>query len=53
MVLLQKSDELLDYKEAVGFFNPSQLRIQEGGSHAFDGIEHYFEEIKDLFQWVD
>jgi len=53
MVLLQKGDELLDYKEAAGFFDPSQLRIQEGGFHAFDGIEHYFEEIKDFFQWVD
>lgn len=50
MVLLQKGDELLDFKQSAALFRPSCLRIEEGGSHAFDGVERYFGEIGEFFQ---
>ena len=46
MLLLQKDDDVLDYKEAVDFLPDSTLIIEEGGSHNFDGIERYFEKIE-------
>lgn len=45
MLLLQKGDETLDYKEAeVKLPNVKQI-VEEGGSHSFDGIEKYFDEV--------
>ncbi len=46
MLLLQKGDDLLDYKEAQRFLSDATLHIEEGGSHNFDGIERYFEKIE-------
>ena len=45
-VLLQKGDELLDYKEAVNRLPNARFVIEEGGSHSFENIEKYFDEIK-------
>lgn len=36
MVLLQSGDEVLDYRLALDYYRGAQLRVQEGGSHAFD-----------------
>ncbi len=49
MVLLQKGDDLLDYKDAAKKLPDSFLSIEEGGSHTFDGIQRYFEAIKKFF----
>jgi len=48
---LQKGDELLDYKDALEKYEPkeSQLVLEEGGSHSFDGIERHFEKIRAFF----
>jgi predicted esterase YcpF (UPF0227 family) len=46
MLLLQKGDEVLDYYEAVEKFPDARSIVEEGGSHGFDGIERYFEEIE-------
>lgn len=48
MVLLQKGDETLDYKEAEKKFIDAKLVIEEQGSHSFDGIERYFEAIREF-----
>ncbi|MDY0123742.1 YqiA/YcfP family alpha/beta fold hydrolase [Sulfurimonas sp.] len=45
-VLLQKGDELLDYREAVNRLPNAKFAIEEGGSHSFENIEKYFDEIK-------
>jgi len=45
MLLLQKGDETLNYREAeVKLPNAKQI-VEEGGSHSFDGIERYFIEV--------
>lgn len=46
MLLLQKGDDLLDYKEAELFLQGSTMFIEEGGTHNFEGIERYFEKIE-------
>lgn len=49
MVLLQKGDELLDYRDAAKKYKESKLTIEDGGSHSFDGIEKHFENIRAYF----
>ena len=49
MVLLQKGDELLDYREALEKYDGCEMIVEEGGSHGFDGIERYFETIREFF----
>ncbi len=49
MLLLQKGDDVLDYKEAEDFLPNSMMFIEEGGSHNFDGIERYYEKIREFF----
>lgn len=48
MLLLQKGDETLNYKEAeVKLPNAKQI-VEEGGSHSFDGIERLFVEVDEF-----
>ena len=49
-VLLQKGDELLDYKDAKKKYEGAKVIIEDGGSHRFDNIERYFEEIRAFFE---
>lgn len=49
MVLLQKGDEVLDYREAVTKYEGCEVIVEEGGNHSFEGIERYFEYICDFF----
>ena len=45
MLLLQKGDEILNYKEAEAKLPHTKQIVEEGGSHSFDGIERYFDEV--------
>lgn len=47
-VLLQKGDELLNYEDAIKKLPKANLKIEEGGNHSFEGIERYFDEIKNV-----
>lgn len=44
-LLVQKGDEVLDYKDAVNKFHDSKKIVEEDGNHSFVGIEKYFDEI--------
>jgi predicted esterase YcpF (UPF0227 family) len=48
--LLQTGDELLDYKDAQKKYEGAKVIIEDGGSHGFDNIERYFEDIKRFFE---
>jgi len=48
LLLLQKGDETLDYVKAVKKLPSSKLVLEDGGSHAFDGIERHFRLVKDF-----
>ena len=50
MVLLQKEDEVLDYKEAIEKLPHANLYIEEGGNHTFENIENYFAKISTFFE---
>lgn len=50
MVLLQKGDETLDYKEAIKKLPNATLIVEEGGSHSFDAVERHFVSIREFFR---
>ena len=49
LLLLQKGDEVLDYREAVARFTLSKQIVEEEGNHSFVGIERYVETIEEFF----
>ena len=48
LLLLQKGDDVLDYKEALAKLPHAKSIVEEGGTHPFDGIERHFEGIRDF-----
>lgn len=48
LLLLQKADNILDYKEAQEKFKDSKLIIEEGGSHRFENFKSKIEIIKNF-----
>ena len=50
MVLLQTGDEVLDYREAVAKYAGSEVIVEEGGEHGFDGIERYLDKVRRFFE---
>ena len=50
LLLLQKGDEVLDYREAVARFPLSKSIIEEAGNHSFVGIERHIETIEGFFR---
>lgn len=42
LLLLQKADDILDYRDAVVKLPHAKSIIEEGGTHPFDGIERHF-----------
>lgn len=47
-LMLQKGDELLDYKEALEYLPSTKLLLEEQGNHRFDGIEKHFDLIDEF-----
>ena len=45
LVLLQKEDEVLDYKKAASLYENYKIIIQEGGNHRFENLDEYLEVI--------
>ncbi|KIM08694.1 MAG: esterase [Sulfurovum sp. FS06-10] len=48
LLLLQKGDDVLDYQEAIAKIPWAMMVIEEGGTHQFEGIERYFEQIRNF-----
>ena len=48
LVLLQTGDETLDYREAELKHKRSHCIIEQGGDHAFTGLERYLDQILDF-----
>jgi len=49
-LLLQKGDELLDYKKALESINSSFKIVEEGGNHQFQAIGRHLEKILDFIK---
>ncbi len=45
MVLLQSGDEVLDYRLAEQKYADTELIIDQGGDHSFEGFENHCESI--------
>jgi len=45
MLMVQKGDDVLDYREAVDKLPYATQIVEEGGDHSFIGIEQYFNDI--------
>lgn len=50
LLLVQKGDEVLDSSEAVEKLTDAEMIVEEGGDHAFQGIERHFQRIVEFFQ---
>lgn len=49
ITLLQEEDEVLDFNDSANKLKDTQLIIEEGGNHSFEGIERYFRKISSFF----
>ena len=49
MALIQKGDEIIDYKESVEILKDCEIFVEEGGNHSFDNIEKYLNKINNFF----
>jgi len=45
LVLLQTGDEVLDYREAVEFYQGAEQLVEQGGDHRFQGFERHLDYI--------
>ena len=50
MLMLQKGDETLNYKEALNLLVNANIVLEDGGSHSFDRIDRYLDNIKDFLK---
>ena len=49
LVLLQKGDEVLDYREALENFQNGNIILEEGGNHSFENFESKLPAIRSFF----
>jgi predicted esterase YcpF (UPF0227 family) len=45
LTLLQRGDEVLDYREAENLLTGSKMIIEDGGDHSFIGFESHFKRV--------
>ncbi len=50
MLMVQKGDDVLDYREAVEKLADAKQIVEEGGDHGFVGADRYFDEIKSFLK---
>ena len=50
MLMLQKGDETLNYKEALNFLTNAKIILEDNGNHSFEGIEQHLENIKNFLK---
>ena len=49
LVLLQDKDEVLDYRQAVEYYQGQQVIIEAGGNHRFENLNDYLKTIDEFF----
>ncbi len=51
-LLLQTGDDVLDYKDALFKLPNAKSIVEEGGTHPFEGIERYFDNMREFLLGV-
>ncbi len=49
MILLQKGDEVLNYKDALDKYDGANIVLEDGGDHGFKDIHDHFDSINKFF----
>lgn len=49
IALIQKGDEVIDYKESIEILKDCEILLEEGGNHTFFDINKHFLKIDDFF----
>ena len=49
LLMLQKGDDVLDYREALEKLKDANLILEDGGSHHFEGFKNHFKTIEEFF----
>ncbi len=49
LLMLQKGDEVLDYRDALKRLKEANLILEEGGNHRFEGFERHLKSIEEFF----
>jgi predicted esterase YcpF (UPF0227 family) len=50
LVLLQSGDEVLDYRQALDFYQQCQTDVQEGGDHSYQNLQSRLADIVNFGQ---
>ncbi|EAR87389.1 BAAT/acyl-CoA thioester hydrolase carboxy-terminal protein (macronuclear) [Tetrahymena thermophila SB210] len=50
LLLIQKGDKVIDYKETLQFLPQAQLDIEEGGTHQYENIQNKFQIMNQFIQ---
>ncbi len=51
LLLLQKGDEVLDYREALKVLENASTTLEDGGDHSFQNLENHFEKIEEFLNF--
>ena len=49
LALIQKGDEIIDFKESIKVLENCEIILEDGGNHSFKDIERYFSKIDYFF----
>ena len=49
LALIQKGDEIIDFKESIKVLKNCEIILEDGGNHSFKDIERYFSKIDYFF----
>jgi len=52
LIMLQKDDEVIDYKFTKELFNGAKMIITQGGGHSFLDIENFFRDIDEFLELI-
>jgi len=48
LLMLQKGDDVLDYREAIAKIPQAAMILEDGGTHAFEGIKKHFDSVREF-----
>ena len=53
LLMVQTGDEVLDYRQAINFYQDAKIITQQGGDHSFVGYEQMLPEMASFFHFTE